>query len=107
MIPAAIMKAIAINHDEELLKALRIPELVTTPWAFSTSSTGASPTRTITINPTKVVPAIGRGLVIHPTIVATKMANVCHAWTDSPAGTQNKGIKYKITPITTGAIKPL
>ena len=101
------MNAMAINHEAELLKALRTPVSVTAPvLGLTTSFIGAKPTRTVTTNPTKVVPPIGKGLVIQPTIVATKTANISQACDDNPAGRQGV-MHHKIIPIIKGQIKPL
>ena len=74
-----MINAMAINHAAELPNELKIPVCITTPLELTTSFTGARPTNTVTTIPSKVVPPIGKGFVIHPTIVATKIANISHA----------------------------
>ena len=106
LIPYAMIKAIAISQEAELLKALRIPVVTLPVFGSTTSLIGAKPTNTVTISPIKVVPPMGKGFVIQPTIVATKTANISHAGADKPAG--RKGVMHhRITPITKGKIKPL
>ena len=101
-----MMKAIAISQEAELLKALRIPVVTLPVLGSAMSLIGAKPTKTVTISPIKVVPPIGKGLVIHPTIVATKIANISQAGADKPAG--RKGVMHQsITPTARGKINPL
>ena len=94
MIPRANIKAMAISQEEELLKAV------------SASSIGTSLVSTMTVKPISVTAAIGSGCVMQAAIVAIKIAIICQAATETPAG-RTGAVNQISSPIINGAIKPL
>ena len=56
------------------------------------------PASTLTVMAMTAMAPIGNGLMIRPTMVAAKMANICHAFASSPAGT---GQNHKAAPTAT------
>ena len=53
------------------------------------------PVSTLTVMAMMAIAPMGNGLMIRPTIVAAKMANMCHAFASKPAGT---GQNHNATP---------
>src|SRR6478735_5962787 len=83
----------------EMKNATTISQIVVFENPDSASAGSSTPVTTVATRPTIVTAPIGSGRAMTPTMVATKIANMCQAGASTPAG---GGTNQSTTPTTSG-----